>query len=88
MGNFEAIVSGFKQALSTTDTVALTATGKSKAENASVAGARYDILAHLSERGPSSVKEIAEETHLRERQVKHLVKIMIREGFIRKTGGD
>jgi predicted transcriptional regulator len=88
MSNIGELIGGFKNKVDSESTVSLTPIGKSKAEQASVAGPRYDILAHLSENGPSSVREIAEELHRPSGQVKHLIKSLIKDGYVRRTSGE
>jgi len=65
------------------NTYGLTALGKTKAEEFSLHGPKWEVLACLDENGPSSVTEIAEEVKSSPEKVKMILKGLIRSGYIR-----
>lgn len=67
-------------------TLTLTASGKQKAEEVSLDGAPFLILASLNEEGILSLKEIMERTHLSTKQLKDACKKLIASGYVRKVG--
>jgi len=66
-------------------TFGLTPLGKTKAEQFSATGPKFDILAALDEGGPSSVSEIAEETKMSTNKVKTIIKQLVASGYVRKV---
>ena len=66
-------------------TYGLTSLGKQKAEQFSVYGAQGNVMSVLEESGPSSVSEIAEETHMSTDKVKSILKNLMRSGYIRRV---
>jgi len=69
-------------------TYGLTALGKTKAEQFSVYGAQGSVMSVLEEGGPSSVSEIAEETHMSTDKVKSILKNLMRSGYIRRVSAE
>lgn len=65
-------------------TFGLTPLGKTKAEQFSLQGPRFDVLSHLDENGPSSVAEIAEEQKMSTKKVKAIIKLLIKEELVIK----
>ncbi|MBA7498673.1 hypothetical protein ES704_01410 [subsurface metagenome] len=66
----------------------LTATGKAKAEKFEAQGPTFEILAALEERGPSSVREISEETRIGYNKLKLIIPKLVKAGFIRPQTGE
>jgi len=65
-------------------TYGLTQLGKTKAEEFSLTGPKWEVLACLNENGPSSVAEISEEVNTTTEKVKAMLKGLIRSGYIRQ----
>ncbi|KKN39295.1 hypothetical protein LCGC14_0744880 [marine sediment metagenome] len=74
--------------LSRDTTFCLTPLGKDKAEQFEGDGALYEIVVHLSERGPSTVGEIAENCRMTTQKAKHLCRIGRKRGLIKKMRGE
>ena len=69
-------------------TIGLTALGGAKVENGSLKGKMYEIGATLKDEGASSLAEISQETHIEVEKLKHICKVMVRQGYVRKVGAD
>lgn len=69
-------------------TYGLTPLGKTKAEEFSLAGSRWEVLACLSENGPSSVTEISGEVRTSPEKVKAMLKGLIRSGYVRQVSSE
>ena len=63
----------------------LTALGKTKAEEFSLSGPKWEVLAVLNENGPSSVSEIAEESKSSTDKIKAILRMLIRSGYVRRV---
>lgn len=74
-----------KATVGTHSTYGLSALGKTKAEEFALSGPRWEVLAMLNENGPSSVREIAEETKLSPEKVKAILRGHIRSGYVKKV---
>ena len=64
---------------------AITTEGKSEAENLSSGGPRFDVLATLNEKSPMTLSAICHETNLDMSQVKHVLRSLAKEGYVRKV---
>ena len=69
-------------------TYGLTVLGKTKAEEFSLSGPKWEVLAVLNENGPSSVSEIAEEAKTSTDKVKAILKMLLRSGYVRRVSGE
>lgn len=68
--------------------IGLTSLGKAKAENFSLDGPRFQIISYLNDSGPSSLREVSENTKIPVEKVKALAKQLAREGYVRRTSSD
>jgi DNA-binding MarR family transcriptional regulator len=68
--------------------VQITPLGKTKADGFALPGNKWRVLTMLGDAGPSSIKEIADETNLPEAKVKAIVKSLIQSGYVKKSGMD
>lgn len=68
--------------------IGLTDTGRREAEQYSSRGAKFTILAALSERAPMPFHELAEETEIDKRDLKGWITKLVKEGYIRIMGGE
>lgn len=68
-------------------TFGLTALGKTKAESASTEGPKFHVLDILNN-GPSSVKELSEETGMADGKIKAIVKSLMSAGYVRRMAND
>lgn len=75
---------GVPRVIRTTEVFGLTPLGKQKAEAFAHEGPRFDILQAFSEGGPSSLGELAEAAHMSPNKVRHIVRSMIRNGYVKK----
>lgn len=66
----------------------LTSLGTTKAENFNLAGAKGEVVMALENSAPCTTAELANETHLSPNRVKHIIEILIRDGWVRKVSGD
>ena len=71
-------------------TVGLTGLGKTKAEQFSTQGPKFDVIGYLDENGPSSLSEIAEAPNVRMSisKVKRIVASLIASGYVQKVGAN
>ena len=69
-------------------TFGLTPLGKTKAEQFSMQGPRFDVLAVLDEGGPCSISEIAEETKMSTNKIKQIIKQLVVSNYVRKVGNE
>ena len=74
-----------KTVVGTNGTYGLTPLGKTKAEDLTISGAKGQVAAALNENGASSITDIAEETRMSPERVKNTLKILIRNGYVRKV---
>ena len=68
--------------------VGLTETGKKKADEFTASGPRFEILATLREQGPCTLSDLTEETHISTEKLKHIIRILAKQGYIRYVGGE
>lgn len=66
-------------------TYTLTPLGKTKAEEFSMSGPVWEVLAYLDENHQSTVRDIAEGTHYKEDKVKEILKRLIGSGYVRRV---
>ena len=66
----------------------VTALGKQKAEEFSLSGPRWQVLAYLSENGPSSVAEVTKECSLSDDKAKLILKGLIQNGYVQSQAND
>lgn len=77
-----------KTTVGTHHTYGLTTLGKTKAEEFSLSGPKWEVLACLSENGPSSITEISTEINTSPDKVKAMLKGLIRNGYIRQVSAE
>ena len=77
-----------RQPIGVHHTYGLTTLGKTKAEEFSLSGPKWEVLACLSENGPSSVTEISAEVNTSTEKVKAMLKGLIRNGYIRRVSAE
>lgn len=68
--------------------IGLTNLGKTKAEQFSLQGPKWEVLAMLNEAGPSSISEISDELKMSDKKVKKIVKSLIASGYVKRVSGD
>ncbi len=66
----------------------VTALGKQKAEEFSLSGPRWQVLAYVSENGPSGVSEIVKEVGLSDEKVKLILKGLMDNGYVQAVTQD
>jgi len=66
----------------------LTEAGKKKADEFSASGPKFEVLATLREQGPCTLSELSEECHISAEKLKHIVKLLRAQGYIRYVGGE
>lgn len=66
--------------------VGLTPLGKQKVEAFAGEGPKFEILATLDEKGPSTLEEIGHEVHMSPGKLRVVVKHLIRAGYVKKMG--
>jgi DNA-binding MarR family transcriptional regulator len=71
--------------LGTRCTYTLTPLGKTKAEEFTMNGPLWDVLAYLDENHQSTVRDICEGTHHNEDRVKDVLKRLIGSGYVRRV---
>lgn len=64
---------------------AITQEGKAEAENYASGGPKFDVLSTLNEKSPLTISAICHETSLGLSQVKHILKSLAKEGYVRKV---
>ena len=69
-------------------TVGLTGLGKTKAEQFSTQGPKFDVIGYLDENGPSSLSEIAEGTRMSINKVKRIAQSLKASGYVQKVGAN
>ena len=67
-------------------TVSLTDLGTQKHDEMAVDGVRLDVLVYLKNNGSSSIREIADSTHVEEHKVRKMVEEMSNEGWVEFKG--
>jgi len=68
--------------------VGLTSLGKQKAEEFSITGPKFEVMAVLNERGPCTIKELGEETRMGTSKVKFIIKSLVRSQCVRVQRGE
>jgi len=68
--------------------IGCTPLGKTKAEQFSLQGPEFEVLADISEAGPSALAEIADRTRLSLGKVKAIARSLIHKGYARKVSSD
>ena len=63
----------------------LTQLGKTKAEQINISGARGEVVMALENIGPCTISELSNEIKMSPKNVKQTMKILIRDGWIRKV---
>ena len=66
----------------------LTSLGKSKAENYDMTGAKGEVVTALENIAPATISELSNETKRSPANIKQVVHILIRDGWIRRVTGD
>lgn len=66
----------------------VTSLGKQKAEEFSLSGPRWQVLAYLAESGPSSVGEITRECSLSDDKAKLILKGLIDNGYVQGVANE
>lgn len=66
----------------------VTALGKQKAEEFSLSGPRWQVLAYLAEQGPATVSEIVSHVGMSDEKVKFIVRDLIQNGYVTTVAGD
>lgn len=69
-------------------TYGLTPLGKTKAEEFSLHGPKWEVLASLNENGPSSVSEISEQVKAGPEKTKSILRGLVKSGYVRKVAQD
>ena len=68
--------------------VNLTSIGREKAEQFETSGSQAEVLQTLSEKGPSTLKELSDETRIPMDTMKHIIKALIRSQYIKVQRAD
>ena len=63
----------------------VTSLGKQKAEEFSLSGPRWQVLAYLAESGPSSVAEITKDVGLSDEKVKLILQGLLQNGYVQSV---
>ena len=66
----------------------VTPLGKTKAEEYSLSGPKWEVLSVLNENGPSSVSEIANEVKASPEKVKAILRALMNTGYVRKVSSE
>jgi len=67
----------------------LTAKGKIKAEEVSISGAKGGVVMALDATDtPSTISELSNMTGMSLQKVKQVIQVLVRDGWVRKTGAD
>jgi len=77
-----------KTTVGTHHTYGLTQLGKTKAEEFSLSGPKWEVLACLSENGPSSITEISTEINTSPDKVKAMLRGLLKNGYIRQVAAE
>jgi len=77
-----------KTTVGTHHTYGLTQLGKTKAEEFSLSGPKWEVLACLSENGPSSITEISTEINTSPDKVKAMLRGLLKNGYIRQVSAE
>jgi len=68
--------------------IGLTETGRKKADEFTSSGPKFEVLATLREQGTCTMSELSEETHISTDKLKHIIKILKAQNYVRYMGGD
>lgn len=66
-------------------TYGLTQLGKTKAEEFSLHGPKWEVLAALNENGPSSVSELSDEVKASPEKTKAILRSLVKSGYVRRV---
>lgn len=66
----------------------LTPLGKQKADNFSMDGVKFDVLAIMAESGPCTITEIANDTGESDQKTKAIMKALVRSGYVRVASSE
>jgi len=66
----------------------LTALGKTKAEQVNITGARGEVVMALENIAPCTLSELSSETKMSPIQVRQVMQILMRDGWVRKMSGE
>jgi len=67
----------------------LTAKGKIKAEEVNVSGSKGEVIMALdASESPSTISELSNATRIPPQRVKQVIQVLVRDGWVRKTGAD
>jgi len=66
----------------------LTEIGRKKADEFSSGGSKFEVLATLREQGTCTLGELSDETHIGMDKLKHIIKILKAQGYVRYVGGE
>lgn len=70
------------------NTYGLTPLGKTKAEEYTLSGVKWQVLAQLNDNGASSISEVATEMKTNPEKLKSIFKGLIRSGYIRRVNAE
>lgn len=66
----------------------VTQLGKQKAENLTLSGPRFKVLAHISEEGPCSISEIVREVGISDDKAKVVLRGLMQDGYVQSLPQD
>jgi len=68
--------------------VGLTEMGRKKADEFSASGPKFEVMATLREQGSCTLSELSDETHISTDKLKHIIRILKAQGYVRYVGGE
>jgi len=77
-----------RQPIGVHHTYGVTSLGATKADEFSLSGPKWEVLACLRENGPSSVSEISTETNISTDKVKSILKGLISSGYAKRVSAE
>jgi len=77
-----------KTTVGTHHTYGVTPLGATKADEFSLSGPKWEVLACMRENGPSSVSEIATEIGISTDKVKAILKGLISSGYVKRVSAE
>ena len=66
----------------------LTQLGKTKSEQINISGTRGEVVMALENIGPCTISELANEIKMSPIQIKQVMQILIRDGWVRKVSSE
>ena len=66
----------------------LTQAGRKKVEEDSGGGSNWQVLAHLEDESPCTMRDIAQGVHLEEKKTKEVVRRLIDSGYVSRVERD